>query len=479
MSNPFRFGDPVTGDFFVGREKDIAEIMASAKNNKNTVIIGDRHIGKSSLLAEAARRNSRDFLFVRVDAYGIADENRFLDAFTREAIVSGIGKAWRIDPALWELLSTRRMRAAISIGGDLRIAGKIQENLPERLREEAARSNGTGSFADVRDDIRMCPTCGKPLKWVEKYSRHYCYSCKKYAPKQRKVREEKPRPRPNVGDMETCPHCRTKLQYVHRYSDYYCDKCDKYPNLEIALATTSWSRDDMNTALDLPQDLAKLKEKHVVVLLDEFQELALLEDARMLETMRLRFEEHEDVSYVFAGCDEIRMKGIFEDEHGAFYKFGRSLELGAIDGDELKRFLMGRFKSGGGKLTEDEAERIAGVSEGIPYYAQHIGHELFHISHLPTMDDVEMAIDKVVNQHSKAFSMMWESIRSPLHRKYLVAIAREPKVPRGENFVRRHGLRSRSHVQRIESQLKARGITDRGEIKDPILVQWLRKRNPV
>lgn len=479
MSNPFRFGDPVTGDFFVGRDNDIAEVIESAKNNKNSVIIGDRHVGKSSLLAEAARRNSRDLLFVRVDAYGVADENHFLDAFTREVIVSGIGKAWRIDPALWDLLSTRRLRASISIGGDQRIAGKIQENLPERLREEAARGNGSGESADARLDIRMCPTCGKPLKWVEKYSRHYCYSCKKYAPKQRKVLGDSPRPRAKIGDMETCPHCRSKLKYIHRYSDYYCENCEKYPNLEPSLVTSVWTRDDMNTALDLPQELAKLKEKHVVVMLDEFQELALLEDARMLETMRLSFEEHEDVSYVFAGCDPIRMKSIFEDEQGAFYKFGKVLELGPITGDELERFLMSRFKSGGGKLTEDEAERIAGVSEGIPYYAQHIGHELFDISHLPTMDDVEMAIDRVVNQHSKAFSMLWESIRSPLYRKYLVAIAREPKVPRGVNFVKRYGLRSRSHVQRVESQLKARGITDQGEIKDPILVQWLRKRNPV
>lgn len=479
MSNPFRFGEPVTGDFFVGRDKAIEDIVESAKNHKNLVVIGDRHIGKSSLLAETARRNSRDVLFVRVDAYGVADENHFLDAFTREVIVSGIGKAWRIDPALLDLLRTRRLRAAISIGGDLRIAGKIQENLPERLREESARSNGADTSADSGIEIRMCPACGKPLKWIEKYARHYCYSCKKYAPKQRKVRDDSPRPRPKMGDIETCPHCRARLQYVHRYSDYYCKNCEKYPNLEPSLATSAWTRIDTNAALDLPQELAKLKEKHVVVMLDEFQELGLLENAGMLETMRLRFEEHEDVSYVFSGCDPVRMREIFEDEQGAFFKFGRSLELGPIADNELERFLMSRFKSGGGKLTEDEAERIAGVSEGIPYYAQHIGHELFDISHLPTMDEVEMAIDRVVNQHAKAFSMMWESIRSPLHRKYMVAIAREPKVPRGENFVRRYGLRSRSHVQRIESQLRARGITEQGEIKDPILVQWLRKRNPL
>jgi hypothetical protein len=30
---------------------------------------------------------------------------------------------------------------------------------------------------------KVCPSCGQPLKWIEKYQRHYCYNCRKYAPK--------------------------------------------------------------------------------------------------------------------------------------------------------------------------------------------------------------------------------------------------------------------------------------------------------
>ncbi len=32
-------------------------------------------------------------------------------------------------------------------------------------------------------EIRMCPSCSQPLKFIEKYHRHYCYGCRKYAPK--------------------------------------------------------------------------------------------------------------------------------------------------------------------------------------------------------------------------------------------------------------------------------------------------------
>jgi hypothetical protein len=72
------------------------------------------------------------------------------------------------------------------------------------------------------------------------------------------------------------------------------------------------------------------------------------------------------------------------------------------------------------------------------------------------------------------YSGLWESIKSPLHRKYLLAAANEPRAAHGEEFVLRHNLRSRSHVQRTEKQLEMKGIISDGEIIDPMLVMWLR-----
>jgi hypothetical protein len=68
---------------------------------------------------------------------------------------------------------------------------------------------------------------------------------------------------------------------------------------------------------------------------------------------------------------------------------------------------------------------------------------------------------------------MWESVKSPLHRRYLKAIAREPGVIHGHEFIERHRLRSTSHIQRIENQLEAKGIIERGEIVDPLFAVWL------
>ena len=81
--------------------------------------------------------------------------------------------------------------------------------------------------AKAEQGIRMCPSCGQPLKWIEKYQRHYCYGCKKYAAKEDKPKEE-PKAAP-AAEMKTCPECHGALKYVEKYSEWYCYKCKKYP----------------------------------------------------------------------------------------------------------------------------------------------------------------------------------------------------------------------------------------------------------
>jgi ssDNA-binding Zn-finger/Zn-ribbon topoisomerase 1 len=94
----------------------------------------------------------------------------------------------------------------------------VVEMMPAAQPEAAAKAE---------QGIRMCPACGQPLKWIEKYQRHYCYGCKKYAAKEDKPKEE-PKAAP-AAEMKTCPDCHGALKYVEKYSEWYCYKCKKYP----------------------------------------------------------------------------------------------------------------------------------------------------------------------------------------------------------------------------------------------------------
>ena len=50
---------------------------------------------------------------------------------------------------------------------------KEEPSIPEETKPEVPKETV---------EVRMCANCGQPLKWIDKYQRDYCYSCKKYAP---------------------------------------------------------------------------------------------------------------------------------------------------------------------------------------------------------------------------------------------------------------------------------------------------------
>lgn len=88
-----------------------------------------------------------------------------------------------------------------------------------------------------------CPSCGKPLTWVQQYNQWYCYTCQKYIPpvqEQQQVQQQaqqfvpvqqsptQQRPQQNAGGTPTCPKCGQIPQYVQQYGRWYCYSCKEY-----------------------------------------------------------------------------------------------------------------------------------------------------------------------------------------------------------------------------------------------------------
>lgn len=469
--NPFRYGALVTGRSFASREEEIGKTSDLIASGKNVLVRSDRRMGKSSLLAELSRQHSRDFVSIYMDLYGVTDETRFLELMTRKLMSSYQGRGGVFEPSVWELLRSTRLKLAIL----------EQEQLTKPESDEGVlllppprdRTSTTQTLKRGRPEIKMCPTCEKPLKWVEKYERFYCYSCKKYLPRQRRVKRSI-----LVQDSfldRICPLCGDDTFFVEKYSEYYCESCDRYPFVHLRRKVSDrFTQSDMTEVFELPQTIASDRKKPVVVMFDEFQEFASFQSRGFLKMMRDRFDLHTEATYIFTGNRGKVLNDMFEDRDAPFLKFATIVELGPITDEEMEKFLMDRFRSAEGKLEREEARRIIALSGRIPYYAQQIAHELFHISREPTNRDLEDAIDNCIALHSHACKLLWESIKSPLQRRYLIASVSEPRVPHGADFVKRHGLKSRSHVQRIENQLEARRIVSHGEVVDPMFALWLR-----
>ena len=245
------------------------------------------------------------------------------------------------------------------------------------------------------------------------------------------------------------------------------------PGVELSLGEPTVP--EIQDLMDVPEEIARKRGKRIVVVFDEFQEIGSLDGVALLKAMRSRIQAHKHVSYIFAGSKRHLLLSIFEEREGAFYKSARPMELGPIPKEDFVEFLIGKFAAAGGRIDSETAAGIVSGSGGNTYYAQQIAHELFDISSRPKPGDLESAITASISHQSPVFQVLWDSIKSPSQRGYLLAVAQEGRSTPRSALIEKYRLKSQSHVQKAVSQLDARGITENGEIADPIFVLWLKR----
>ena len=220
--NPFLYGRIAVNGNFIGRSEEIARLLNSIKLGESSVIYSPNGMGKSSLLAELARRYSKDFIFVPIDLTGITNEATLLNLVTRGTMRAAYGRLQNYPPEAWELLANPRLRRAVVEDIESGSSGNLRDRLPTFSAPRGTDLGELLRLSDTRTQIRMCPRCGSALKWLEKYSRYYCFECKGYAPKGIGG------PPHIASDKRHCPVCKQSMKFIQEYNEWYCFKCKKY-----------------------------------------------------------------------------------------------------------------------------------------------------------------------------------------------------------------------------------------------------------
>ena len=233
----------------------------------------------------------------------------------------------------------------------------------------------------------------------------------------------------------------------------------------------------LRDALDLPERVAKRKETRMIIALDEFQEITHLNGLQLEKIFRSTLQHHENVSYIFAGSERSLINMIFGEKERPFYRFAKQMELQPISCGVLEHFIMDKFAESGKKIDRDAAVWIAEFSRGVPYYVQHICHEVWYM----TMTTADIGIverclkDQILPSLSSGFQTIWSRIRSREQRKLLIGIANEnqPKIY-SQKFIEKYELKSPGHVGKAVRSLNGAGLMDGNVIEDIFFAEWVR-----
>lgn len=123
---PFLAGKPVSGQYFVGRERvlrTIDTIMAGTADGaiNNVMLLGPRRIGKSSILLNVKSRQDRNprMATVMINAEGMSTKHRFADAYMKAVLASYEKRVQRRD---------RKARISRAVSSGLRdVRGAVSE----------------------------------------------------------------------------------------------------------------------------------------------------------------------------------------------------------------------------------------------------------------------------------------------------------------------------------------------------------------
>ena len=226
--------------------------------------------------------------------------------------------------------------------------------------------------------------------------------------------------------------------------------------------------------------IAAERERRVVLVLDEFQEVVDIDPA-LIKLMRSVFQEQPEVAHIYLGSKRHMMRQIFNDENEPFWRSAKQIQLGVIPPDEFASYALARFEQTGKELEADACESALNLTGGHPYATQQLFYFLWEATPAGLAGDrpaVDRALDATLRSEHSHFSLIWDGVSSA-QKRVLQALAQEsPGRPLSSDFQRRHSLPATPTIQTALAALERGELVrrvKRGEytIAEPFLTEWI------
>jgi len=236
--------------------------------------------------------------------------------------------------------------------------------------------------------------------------------------------------------------------------------------------------------LNMVEVIAKRKNRHVVVCIDEFQQVGEFENTKQVQArLRSAWQHHHYTSYCLYGSKRHMMSKIFLNRSMPFYQFGDLLWLQKLPVSDWMDYIISHFEATGRHISEQMVMQICEAVDSYPSYVQHLSSIL--LNHLPqggtvTEDMMPSAVSELISTNEALYMQQIEPL-SGYQMNLLKAIVSGTHSGYNEKRVRsQFDLGSPSNMVRLRSALIERDLIysemRQLYITDPVFALWFRKR---
>lgn len=233
--------------------------------------------------------------------------------------------------------------------------------------------------------------------------------------------------------------------------------------------------------LNLPETIAKKKDIHIVICIDEFQQVGEFPDTLTVQKrIRSVWQHQQNVSYCLFGGKKHMMTNLFQNKSMPFYQFGELIFLDKIPTEDWIRFIQSRFEIKGKSISGDLCARICELTNRHSSYVQQLSwNVLAETSVSATESDLDNAVETMLSQCSALFVQQIEGLTSH-QMNFMRAIANDIHDKfGGKDVMDSYDFGTKANINRIKNTLISKELVEiiDGSLyfADPIFAIWFKK----
>lgn len=239
---------------------------------------------------------------------------------------------------------------------------------------------------------------------------------------------------------------------------------------------------DPHDILNLPEQIAKKLGVHIVVCIDEFQQIGEFTDSITVQKrLRAVWQHQRNVSYCLFGSKKHMLIELFHDKQKPFYQFGDTIYLDPIPTEDWVPFICQKFAEKKVKITEVQATRICNLVDNYSSYVQQLAWNVLIFSDEEvTESSINEGLKETVKQNIPFYMEQIKDL-STFQLNYLRAIC--SNVNSGftsKDIIEKYSLGSKSNVSRLHTSLIDKELIEtrngKDYILDPVFAIWF--KNP-
>ena len=233
--------------------------------------------------------------------------------------------------------------------------------------------------------------------------------------------------------------------------------------------------------LQLPELIAQEQGVHLIICIDEFQQIGEFGDSLTVQKrLRSIWQHQQNVSYCLFGSKKHLMTKLFQNRKMPFYQFGEMMYLDKIPTDDWVKFICTRFKKQGKIISEELAQRICEKVDNHSSYVQQLAWNVLAETEKETTEqDFENGVQALMSQCSGLFEQQIQGLTS-YQLNFIRALCRGVHTDFGSKAVlEEYNLGTKSNISRIKTALLERELIDVTEdgifLEDPVFKLWINR----